>query len=655
MPRPLSAVTGHLIETLKAVATGLVGDRVDLWAADGRKRRLWRLDDGKPVSLLSLRFPGPHVILNPSFLLEGSAPLSSLPGPRAILDPGFLLEGSASLSSLLRLTSAKSAALCARKSSRDVYGFAFLGGRFSTEMFWAAICCLTGTVDDDCAGDWEHLRDLPRVAPGSSCEDNSPALSGVEKAWSKRAADSPVFLNTALLEMLRCPLDQRPIGGNPQRMADALLAQRTVSKVPWIFNTLVNEIEYRQGAIEPRSFPPEIHLSLTGACNIECRFCAYAKSSARFQFVDLPRVARLDFLRHVQILRLSSGLGEPTLNKHLPDIVNFLADRYPHIALNFFTNGVALDRPGVIPALVGRVRWINVSLNAATAAAWKEQCQDDLFERVCRNLSSLHEAKRGQGAILPLVFGSMVLNRKNLKDLPRMPALCRRLGVDRFTAFPYSGLGYHTVEHTFGENETLEKCRSDYDALYEETVREAMTHKVSLEIPLPGDQKKIRFGVEVRGFYDFAGIERNEWRLAQLLGLLAFDKPAGEFCNFLWRTASVGSTHKGSQAQEETHFLYPCIGPLSSLDLSGVAPFRFPDEQGFSKLRRNPVFRLLRQGQSQQGLCKVCDSCRQKDSRDPAHFLTFEHLVAEFADQVEMISSNRQPGEIRGTGTEVVY
>jgi hypothetical protein len=58
-------------------------------------------------------------------------------------------------------------------------------------------------------------------------------------------------------------------------MAEALAMQREVSRVPWVFNTLLNDIEYRVGTIQPRSFPPEIHLSMTGHCNIECRFCGY--------------------------------------------------------------------------------------------------------------------------------------------------------------------------------------------------------------------------------------------------------------------------------------------------------------------------------------------------------------------------------------------
>ncbi len=624
LPRPISAGAKLFIDWLITRAGILAPGRSEVWAVHAPERRIWRMEDGQPISLNSLRHAEISVVVNCGFFMQPSPP--------------FLR--------MVQEASTKTAALCAKRSSKDVYGFAYRSSQYSKEMLWSVLSYLVATVEEDIAENWDELAEYSLVAPDPFSEDNSPTLADVENRFAKRASDSPIYLNTALEELLDRPQDHEPMNGNPQRMAEVLLSHRQVSQVPWIFNSLINEIEYREGVVEVQSFPPEIHLSLTGACNIECRFCAYTKTNAIYQFVDLSKVAQLDFLRHVQILRLSSGLGEPTLNKHLPGIIHFLSERFPQLGLNFFTNAVALNRVGLIPALLGRVRWINVSLNAATAESWRRQCQDDYFERVCSNLRLLKDAKRGQGSLFPLIFGSMVLNRSNLKDLPLMPALCRDLGIDRFTAFPYSALGYHTAPHTFGAEDALEKCRAEYDAIYEATVQEALSHKVSLEIPLPSDQKKIRFGLEVRGFYDFAGIEKNEWQLGKIIESLRFSMPPGSFCHFLWRMACAGSTHKGNRAQQESNYLYPCIGPLSSLELSRTTAFRFPMEAGFLELWTNPVFRLLRTAQSQPGLCKVCDHCRKKDTRDPANFRVLEQLVAEFTSQVDQMTSPQERAKV---------
>jgi molybdenum cofactor biosynthesis enzyme MoaA len=393
--------------------------------------------------------------------------------------------------------------------------------------------------------DWRRDRgdrsigSAPPLAPAAAFVENSPALAGVADARSRRAFDSPLYVNTALREMMTCPRERGRVAGDPARMAAALLAQRGVSRVPWVFNSLLNDIECRLGVVEPESVPTEVHLSLTGLCNIECRFCAYEHANARVDFVDVARVGRLDFLRFAQTFRLHSGLGESTTSKHLAPIIEHVAGRFPHLGMNFFTNAVLLDRPGLTEALVGNVRWINASLNAASRESWKDLCKVDLFARVERNLRALHRAKRERRSLLPLVFGSMVLTRANLADLPRMPALCRALGIDRFTAFPYFGLGYHGRDK-YGPEMTLEACRREYDEVYWRTVQEAQAHEVSLEIPLPGAEKRTAFGLEARPLHDFARVESNEWKLGRFVYHLDWDVQPGEYCPALWRAAGIG-------------------------------------------------------------------------------------------------------------------
>src|SRR5262249_51639274 len=171
---------------------------------------------------------------------------------------------------------------------------------------------LTACHDDPPSARASTILQGPLVAPAATGADNSPALAGISGVRGRRFFDAPGMVNTAVREMLTRPMDRDPVAGRPERMAAALAAQRQVSSVPWIFNSLLNEIEYRLGTPRPSSIPPEVHLSVTGVCNIECRFCAYEHALARRDFVDVEQVAKLDVLRWVQTFRLHSGLGEPT-------------------------------------------------------------------------------------------------------------------------------------------------------------------------------------------------------------------------------------------------------------------------------------------------------------------------------------------------------
>jgi Radical SAM superfamily len=347
--------------------------------------------------------------------------------------------------------------------------------------------------------------------------------------------------------------------------------------------------------------------------------------------VTREQIERLDFLRLVRTLRLHSGNGDPIVNRHLPSIIDYITQRFPHIGMNFFTNGVLLDRQGLIPTLVGSgVNWINVSLDAATRDMWRELCGGDHFERICDNLRHLLREKRTRSIANPVVYSSMVLTRKSVFELPLMPALCRELGVDRFTAIPFFSLASQGAEK-YTADEAYHHIGLEYDQIYSDTVASARSNCVSIELPLPSESKEASFGVEKRVLHDFAHIESHEWRVGGLLSSLELDKLGTEACQYLWRQAAIGSTKRGRGGRDDTHYLYPCLGPLAGLQTVSQTAFHFPDEMGFIELWQNPFFTLLRQAQHQPGLSRVCDKCRGCDSRDPQNLPELEKLIAEFA------------------------
>src|SRR5262249_25864157 len=278
-----------------------------------------------------------------------------------------------------------------------------------------------------------------------------------------------------------------------------------------------------------------------------------------------------------------------------------------------------LQRHGLIAALVNNTAWINVSLNAATRETWKDLCAKDLFERLCRGLTALHEAKHARGAVLPLVFGSMVLTARNLHELPRMPELCRSLGVDRFTGIPFLSYGY-AVANRYGAEESFHHCRDQYDLLYDRTIAEARAHRISIELPLPEGEKRAAFGVEVRRFHDFAGVEEKPHPLDVLVAGLDYEGESRQACGDLWPIAYIGSANRTQVSATASHYLYPCLGPLGTVDLTTRTPFDFPDARGFLAFWNQPLLRRLRTAQRTPGVSRVCDACRTMDSRDPANF-----------------------------------
>ncbi|MCF8143843.1 MAG: radical SAM protein [Deltaproteobacteria bacterium] len=518
-------------------------------------------------------------------------------------------------------------AVTAKHFGRSLYGIAIDRSMMKHPLLGQALSSLV--ADEDLMPEiiWPQHDNVKFVHGGGlGAHELSPAVEGASHLNCKRSSVSPCYLNKALSEVLYFPVDTAQVNGSPERMRQALLAHRDCSAVPWIFNVLANQIEYRTGKVVTDSLPPEVHLSVTGRCNLECRFCSYSHGMSKTEHVGIAQMQCLDFLNHLQTVRLSSGLGEPTINPHLGAIIEYLGIQFPHIDINFSTNGVALNDNGLVNQLINKVSYINVSLNATTPHTWKELCRRDLFDRVCSNLRDLQRAKRKAAALLPLVYGSMVLTTKNIRELPDMPGLCRSLGVDRFTGIPFFAFNYNKSEK-YGVAETFHQCHGEYERIYHRTLQEARRHRVSIEIPVPQSRKRVGFGVEVRGFYDFAGIEEPPPRLDPLVDGLRYEARNRKSCPEIWKIAYITNTHMDSLNGSATHYLYPCLGPLSMVDFSMKTPFRFPPHDGFLQLWNSPLYRRLRKAQSMPGVSRVCDLCRNIDSRDPSHFKKLEGLL----------------------------
>ena len=212
-----------------------------------------------------------------------------------------------------------------------------------------------------------------------------------------------------------------------------------------------------------------------------------------------------------------------------------------------------------------------------------------------------------------------------------MPELCRDLGIDRFTAFPFSSFGYGG-ENKFGEEEAYHHRLDRYEKLYWKTIEVGKTYRVSLELPAPVGRKTVEFGTEVRSLYDFANIEKNEWVLGKLICRLQLRESPGAFCFFLWRQIGIGNTNKTLGDVPQTHYLYPCLGPLSGLNYIRLAPVCFSGAEEFMARWRNPLFTLLRIAQHESHVCEVCDLCRRKDTRDPDLFTELGAATGRFAE-----------------------
>lgn len=471
----------------------------------------------------------------------------------------------------------------------------------------------------------EQLDSWRVFKPSVSC-GNSHWFSGLQTTRTRPHPMSSIYLNTAYRELIYAICgNNSSTDDNPLQLIRHLSAHEKTSRVPWIFNTLINEIEYFTGQHKLISFPPEVHISISGACSLECKFCTYEHSNSRTAYLDLSHFKKAMPLERMHTLRLTSGLGEPTLNPHLPEIIRWISSAYPHIILNFFTNGLMLNHPFLISELAGNVRWINISLNAATSAIWHHLCGRDMFDRLIGNIKKLNAQKKANDSLLPILHGSMVINSFNVHELPKMPGLCHQLGIDKFTVIPFYSMNMRSLKKLRDDN-TLEFVRHQYDLLYEDTVLAAKHYGISIELPRSAHRLSVRFGLEQRDFYDFCGIgEPLPYGVHHLLPDQSNYNKTVRQCPDLWRQLLISHTYRNLVGFDNyTHFRYPCLGPMCYSDYSVTSGVNPRDSESLLSLNNHLSFKFLRKSQFQAGINAVCDLCRGgSDSRNPGTHAQF--------------------------------
>jgi radical SAM protein with 4Fe4S-binding SPASM domain len=177
--------------------------------------------------------------------------------------------------------------------------------------------------------------------------------------------------------------------------------------------------------------PRHLQLEVTSACNLSCAMClvSYRPPVNRAEgAMPVERFRRLiDGAPGLTRLTLQ-GLGEPLLQPHLAEMVEYATAR--GIEVGFNSNAMLLTRDRAERLVALGLDWLHVSLDGATAGTYEGIRAGADFDRVARNLRGLQEAKRSAGADKPWVRVVFVAMRRNLRELPELVRLVSSWGVD---------------------------------------------------------------------------------------------------------------------------------------------------------------------------------------------------------------------------------
>lgn len=185
--------------------------------------------------------------------------------------------------------------------------------------------------------------------------------------------------------------------------------------------------DHVRGAVAAE-LPTEIYFEVTNRCNLRCGTCPQSwgmpEPSADLSPDQVAKLlAQLPTVRRVVL----HGIGEPTLNPDLPDIVRVVKQHGAYALFN--SNGLALSKRLAAELVASGVDEIRVSVDAATPETYRHVRGADAFGKILRNLGGVREAKDAAGVVTPRLSLWMTGLKSNIRELPDLVRLAASAGI----------------------------------------------------------------------------------------------------------------------------------------------------------------------------------------------------------------------------------
>ncbi|MCU0666188.1 MAG: radical SAM protein [Candidatus Omnitrophica bacterium] len=184
--------------------------------------------------------------------------------------------------------------------------------------------------------------------------------------------------------------------------------------------------------------PLYMEISLTGACNNRCIFCAFDYLNYKPQYLSEKVLKK--FISEVSRSGLKSilfsGEGEPLLHPGLVSIIRHAREKLLDVALT--TNGTLLSGK-IASSILPYLSWLRISFNAATANNYARIHGNtkESFYKIVANIKNAVSVKRKHqySCVIGVQF---LLIKENNKEVLKMAKLVKGLGADYLVVKPYS-------------------------------------------------------------------------------------------------------------------------------------------------------------------------------------------------------------------------
>jgi MoaA/NifB/PqqE/SkfB family radical SAM enzyme len=191
--------------------------------------------------------------------------------------------------------------------------------------------------------------------------------------------------------------------------------------------------EYRLPDDSPRGAlasggPKVVFIEITNRCNLLCQTCP----RTYFEREPLKTLSLKEFVaiaeQFPQMRRaLLHGIGEPLLNRELPEIIKYLKQRNVEVIIN--SNGTLLTPAWQAKIVESGLDQYRCSIDGAKDETYARIRGANLLPKLRRGLEGLVRTKERLRAGTPQISIWCVATRENLQELPDLLRLAADLGV----------------------------------------------------------------------------------------------------------------------------------------------------------------------------------------------------------------------------------
>lgn len=175
--------------------------------------------------------------------------------------------------------------------------------------------------------------------------------------------------------------------------------------------------------------PKVLYIETTNRCNLRCKGCILYRGSwepdrdmSLAEFIWIT--GQLPDLQKAYL----HGIGEPLLNKELPDIIRHLKSRSAYALFN--SNGLLLDDQRQQELVSAGLDELRISLDAANTKGYQKIRGSDRFEQIVANLKSFRRLQTQRHVTYPKLSLWFLGTRDNISELPGLIALAADINIE---------------------------------------------------------------------------------------------------------------------------------------------------------------------------------------------------------------------------------